>query len=444
MKRLPSGIFLKTIGHMKLSRRAILGAMTARSYASILGANDAVRVGLIGCGGRGLYVTGFMRKGSGVSLAGACDVDRRLASKAGASAGGNCFVTQDFRKLLERPEIDAVVVATPDHWHALAAIRALEAGKPVYVEKPLAHNVREGRAMVEAARRTRKLAMPGTQHRSAPHYAEVRQRVASGEIGEVRLVRVWNFSNMLPDGIGHTPDSAPPPELDWDMYLGPAPVRPYNPKRHVSTYRWFTDYAGGTITDFGVHRFDTVHQIMGEASPRRISASGGRYALRDMGEMPDTLAVTYEYPTYTMIYEMSNINGFGTGGRAPGMKYYNMRGREDRPHGEAYYGTKGTILADRIGYEVYTEKDEKPVERVPAADATSRHAQHFVACLRGVEKPVTDLEKAHRATNVAHLGNIAYRTGRKIEWDEAGESIAGDRMAAALLGRDWRKPWTIA
>jgi len=427
---------------MAWTRRAVLGAITARSYASILGANDSVRLGLIGCGGRGLYVTGFMRKVAGVSLAGACDVDRRLAEKAAAAAGG-CFYTQDFRRLLDRRDLDAVVVATPDHWHALPAIRALEAGKAVYVEKPLAHNVLEGRAMVEAARRHKALAMPGTQHRSAPHYAEIQRRIAAGEIGEVRLVRVWNFTNMLPDGIGRAPDSAPPPELDWEMFLGPAPIRPYNPKRHIATYRWFTDYAGGTITDFGVHRFDTVHQILGEASPLKISAAGGRYALNDMGEMPDTLVVSYQYPSYTMIYEMSNINGFGMGGRAPGMKYYNMRGQEDRPHGEAYHGTKGTILADRIGYEVYAEGDSKPVERIPARDATSIHCEHFIACLRGLGRPVTDLEKAHRATNVAHLGNIAYRTGRQIHWDPAAETIAGDRQAEALLGRPWRKPWTI-
>lgn len=428
---------------MKLSRRAVMGGLAARSYASILGANDAVRLGLIGCGGRGLYVTGFMRRVAGVTLAGACDVDRRLAVKASAGAGGDCFVTQDFRKLLERKEIDAVVVATPDHWHAFTTIRALEAGKPVYVEKPLAHNVREGRAMVEAAKKSRQLAMPGTQHRSAGHYAEVQQRIAAGLIGEVRLVRVWNYSNMLPDGIGHAPDSEPPPDLDWDMYLGPAPLRPYNPKRHISTYRWFTDYAGGTITDFGVHRFDTVHQIMGQDSPVKVAASGGRYALKDMGEMPDTLAVTYEYPAFTMLYEMSNINGFGAGGRAAGMRYYNMRGQNDRPHGEAYYGTKGTILADRIGYEIFPERDAKPVERVAGADATARHAQHFIDCLRGASKPVTDLENAHRATNVAHLGNIAYRTGRKIRWDAARERIEEDMEAQALLGRAWRKPWTL-
>lgn len=423
---------------MQQTRRAVLGGLSAKAYASIMGANDAVRLGLIGCGGRGLYVTGFMRRVAGVQLAAVCDVDRRLAEKARAQAGGECAAEQDFRKLLERKDLDAVAVATPDHWHALATIRSLEAGRAVYVEKPLAHHVREGRAMVEAARKSGRLALPGTQQRSAPHYAEVRQRIAAGEIGEVRLVRVWNFSNMLPNGIGRGEDSEPPAELDWEMYLGPAPRRPYNPKRHGPTFRWFTDYAGGTITDYGVHRFDTVHQIMGESSPRRISASGGRYALRDMGEMPDTLAVSYEYPEFTLLYEMSNINGYGMGGRAPGMRYYNARGANDRPHGEAYHGTKGTILADRIGYELFAEGDARPVERVPAADATGRHAAHFIACVRGVEKPVTDLERAHRATNVAHLGNIAYRTGRKIQWNEADETILGDREAAALLGREGR------
>lgn len=429
---------------MPATRRSLLGGIAASSYRSIQGANDNVRVGLIGCGGRGLYVTGFMTKVPGVAIAAVCDVHTGLAEKAKARAGSGCAAYQDFRKLLEQRDLDAVVVATPDHWHAIPAIRALEAGKAVYVEKPLAHNVREGRAMLEAARRTGKLALPGTQHRSAAHYAEVARRVAAGEIGEVRLVRVWNFSNMLPNGIGRVPDSAPPPELDWDFYLGPAPMRPYNPRRHGPTYRWFTDYAGGTVTDFGVHRFDTVHQIMGEKSPISVSAAGGRFTLNDMGEMPDTMTVTYQYPGYVMVYEMSNINGYGSGGRQPGARYYNARTTQDRPHGEAYYGTKGTIFADRIGYEVYMEGESKPPVRVDAADATSLHAAHFIACIRGLEQPHSDLERAHRATNVAHLGNIAYRTGRKIQWNEKDESIPGDREANALLGRAFRKPWTLA
>ncbi|NWF83970.1 MAG: Gfo/Idh/MocA family oxidoreductase [Bryobacteraceae bacterium] len=429
---------------MPATRRSLLGGIAASSYLSIQGANDAVRIGLIGCGGRGLYVSGFMAKVPGVAIAAVCDVHTALAEKAKARAGSGCSAYQDFRKLLEQRDLDAVVVATPDHWHAIATIRALEAGKAVYVEKPLAHNVREGRAMLEAARRTRKLALPGTQHRSAAHYAEAARRIAAGEIGEVRLVRVWNFSNMLPNGIGRAPDSAPPPELDWDLYLGPAPMRPYNPRRHGPTYRWFTDYAGGTITDFGVHRFDTVHQIMGEKSPLSVSAAGGRFALNDMGEMPDTMTVTYQYPGYAMVYEMSNINGFGSGGRQPGVRYYNARTTQDRPHGEAYYGTKGTILADRIGYEVYMEGESKPPLRVDAADATSLHAAHFIACIRGLEQPRSDLERAHRATNVAHLGNIAYLTGRRIQWNEKEESIPGDREADALLGRTPRKPWTLA
>ncbi len=431
------------MNNMEFSRRVLLGGVAARSYAAIQGANDAVRIGLIGCGGRGLYVSGFMAKVPGVTLAALCDVHKGVAEKAKARTGADCVVEQDFRRFLERRDLDAVVVATPDHWHAMVAIHALNAGKAVYVEKPLAHNVCEGRALINAARRSKKLAMPGTQQRSAPHYAEVQRRIAAGEIGDVRLVRVWNFNNMLPNGIGKPADSQPPPELDWDLYLGPAPVRPYNRLRQGPTYRWFTDYAGGTITDYGVHRFDTVHQIMGEKSPISVSAAGGRYAMTDIGEMPDTLAVTYQYPGYTMLYEMSNINGHGTGGRLPGVKYYNARAAQDRPHGEGYYGTKGTIFADRIGYEVYLEGDSKPPERVDATDATSRHAAHFIACLRGIEQPRSDMERAHRATNIAHLGNISYRTGHKIQWNEADETIAGDREAQALLARQPRKPWKL-
>jgi predicted dehydrogenase len=219
------------------------------------------------------------------------------------------------------------------------------------------------------------------------------------------------------------------------MYCGPAPRVKFNPKRFGSTFRWFRDYAGGTISDFGTHRFDTVHQVMGQDSPRTVSASGGRYQLRDAGEMPDTMVATYEYDGWVLTYEMSNINAHGLGRHSPSQRYYNQRGAQDRPHGEAYYGTKGTVVADRVGYEVWWEGDSRPAKQRAAQDVTGKHAAHFIACVRGLEKPRATPETAHRATNIAHLGNIALETGAKLRWDAEKEAFAGNKEANTRLAR---------
>lgn len=428
------------------SRRRFLGAsaVTAASYSRVLGANERVRIALIGCGGRGRYVARFMREAPGAAFVAVADVRTAQAQAAKQWAGEEAVSYSDFRRVLERNDVDAVLVATPDHWHANITILACEAGKHVYVEKPLAHNVHEGRAMVTAARRHDRVVQVGTQHRSAPHYREVQEIVQSGGLGEVHFVRVWNYFNMLPDGIGRAADSGVPAGTDWEMYLGPAPRRPYNAKRIGATFRWFWDYAGGTITDFGVHRFDTVHQVMGADTPLTVSASGGRYTLRDMGEMPDTLQVTWEYPGFVLSYESSTLNAHGTGGRTPGMKYYNMRGNEDHPHGEAYYGTKATLVADRVGYEIFPEPGQgvEPA-RKNTTDATSIHAKHFVDCVRGLAKTCADVETGHRGTAAAHLGNISYKTGRKLRWDGKKEEFTGDPEANRLLFREPRKPWDL-
>ena len=421
-------------------RRTFLagGALAARR---VLGANDRVRVGLIGCGGRGRYVARLMREAANVEFAAAADVYERNVRSACQWAGPDAHAFADFRKLLELKDIDAVLVATPDHWHASVAVLACQAGKDVYVEKPLAHNVHEGRAIVKAARRYNRVVQAGTQHRSAPHFREVAEIVRSGKLGEVLYVRVWNFSNMTPDGIGREPDSAPPPGLDWDMYLGPAPQRPFNRKRFLSTFRWFWDYAGGTITDFGTHRFDTVHQIMGADAPLSVAAAGGRFVLKDAGEMPDMLQVTYTYPKFVMSYEACNLNAHGLGGRSTGMRYYNARGDLDRPNGMAFYGTNGALFADRIGYEIYPDKGRIERKQMNTTDATALHAANFIACVRSRAKPNADVETGHRATLIGHLGNIAFKTGHKLNWDAANERFQDDREADALLRRAPRKPW---
>ncbi|HKW97622.1 MAG TPA: Gfo/Idh/MocA family oxidoreductase [Bryobacteraceae bacterium] len=430
------------------ARAAGAAALAASSAGRALGANDRVIVGLIGCGGRGRYVAQLIREAPGVEYAAAADVYLPNAERAREWAGPKAQAYQDFRRLLDRKDIDAVQIATPDHWHAIITVLACQAGKDVYVEKPLAHNVREGRAMVEAARRANRVVQAGTQHRSAPHFREVQQIIQSGKLGKVNWVRVWNYVNMFPQGIGHEADSEPPEGLDWNFYLGPAPLVPFNRKRFLVTYRWFWDYSGGYITDFGTHRFDTVQQVMGVTAPKTIAASGGRFSVRDDGEIPDVLQVTYEYPGFVLSYESCLLNGHGVGGRTPGMKYYNARGAEDRPNGMAYYGTYGALYADRVGYEIYPEPSRpglEPVERahMNTTDATRLHAANFIECVRSRNKPAADVEIGHRSTTVAHLGNIAFKTGKKLHWDADTEEFRDDGEASRLLARPARKPWDL-
>lgn len=446
-----------------MKRREFLAAVVSAGAVPagrVLSANDRVRVGLVGCGGRALLLGKLMRQVPNVEIAAVSDVFEPHAAAAKSWAGPQCASFRDFRELLDRKDVDAVVVATPDHWHATAAVLACRAGKDVYVEKPLGHNVKEGRAVVEAARRYQRIVQGGTQHRSAPHFREVARIIQSGELGPVRFVRVWNYVNTFPEGIGRAPDSDPPPGLDWDFYLGPAPFLPFNKNRFLVNYRWFWDYAGGMVTDFGTHRFDTVHQVMGVTAPLSMTASGGRYALRDGAETPDVFQATYEYPGFVLSYEASMINSHGLGGRSPGMKYYLARGETDRPHGMAFYGTNGTLFADRIGFEIYPEVNgptgpgafgarERPegyrMERKEAAsrDTTDVHVKNFVECVRSRARPAADAEIGHQAATAAHLGNIAFRTRRKICWDAAKEEIIDDPEASRLLGRAARKPWDL-
>jgi predicted dehydrogenase len=418
-------------------------------------------VGLIGCGGRGRSDADLLLRIPSVTIAAVCDVYQPHAEAAKAAAGSGCRSYGDFRKLLERKEIDAVLVATPDHWHAPITVLACQAGKDVYCEKPLAHSVREGRKMVDAARQYRRVVQTGTQHRSAAHFRQAAEIVQSGQIGPVHFVRVWNYLNMSPDGIGRAADSEPPPGLNWDFYLGPAPSVPFNKNRFLISYRWFWDYAGGMATDYGTHRLDSVHQVMGVDAPRSAAAGGGRFELSDGADTPDVVQITYEYPTFVLSYEASMVNGHGCGGRTPVKKYYLTRSTDDRPHGMAFYGTKGTLFADRVGFEVYPEPQGesgpgavKPAgsppqgfrcERTEVAggDATELHLANFIACVRSREKPAADVEIGHRSTTEPHLGNIAFRTGHKIRWNADREEIHDDPEASALLDRPARKPWNL-
>lgn len=438
-----------------MRRRTVLG-MAAAAASRIAGANERVHVGVIGCGGRGRYVARWMRE-AGAQITGAADVYLPNAERLKEESGNDCGVYQDFRRLLDRADIDAVLVATPDHWHAGAAVASCAAGKHVYLEKPFAYSIREGRAVAEAAKRYSRIVQPGMQHRSAEHFRECEAMVREGVIGKVHFVRTWNWVNMTPRGIGEPEPGEPPAGLDWDMYCGPAPLVPFDRRRFLGTYRWFWDYSGGYITDFGTHRLDTVQQIMGVEAPATISAAGSRFALQDAGEMPDVLIVTYEYPGFVLQYEGINLNGLGLGLRSAGMQYYNARGPLDRPNGMAFYGTEGTLLADRRGYEILPElaPGAPPPAGVPprfrterrsknVQDATPEHARAFLDAVCGLRPPPANAEAGHRSTTVAHLGNIAWRTGLKLRWDPQREDFDGQPEASRWLSRKPRRGWEWA
>ena len=447
----------------RMQRRRFLrtaggAAVTAASAARVAGANSRLRIALVGCGGRGKSVAAKAAAVEGAEYGYFCDVyDKQAEAAREELAGGVGELGKDFRRVMDDKDIDAVHVATPDHWHALPAVAALEAGKHVYVEKPLGHNVLEGKAMVAAAARSKAVFLTGTQHRSAPHLQEAAEIVQSGALQDVHFVRVWNYANLMPVGPGEKPDSDPPPGLDWDFYLGPAPWVPFNEMRFLRTYRMFFDYAGGWITDFGTHRFDTVHQIMGEERPKSVVAAGGRFAVGGMGDQPDLLQVTLEYPGFVLSYETCNINSFGSMGRlTPGMPLHGARAPENRPNGMVFYGSNGTLIVDRLGYEIIPEtgayggslsdKDAFAKSRLKrmhksGSEPSQLHAEHFVRCVRDGEPPRSEALTGHRSSLVAHLGNIAYHAGRKLKWDSEREDFEGDAEASRMLGRKARKPW---
>jgi predicted dehydrogenase len=448
--------FFKTLG----KSAAAISTISALSASRVMGANNRVNVALIGCGGRGQLVGKLMKAAPDVDFVALCDVYEAQIPSARQWIGDNAKAHHDFRRVLEMKEVDAVLIGTPDHWHAIPAVLACQAGKDVYVEKPIAYSVKEGRKIVDAVKKYDRVLQVGTQHRSAPHYAEAQEIVRSGALGPIHFVRIWNYVNMAPQGIGAAVDSAPPPGADWDFFLGPAPQRAFNKNRFIKTYRWFWDYGGGLVSDFGVHRFDSMHQVMGVDMPLSVNATGHRYELQDGCETPDLIQITYEYPGFIMSYEASMLNSLGVGGRTPGHNSYGARGEFDRPHGEAFYGANGTIMSSRIGYEIFPEPDAPSgpgaagrgersgapkAERkmVQGADRTDLHVANFIDCVRSRKKPVADAETGHRSSLIAHLGNISYRLGRKLRWDAKKEEVIFDPAANKMLWRQPREKWDL-
>ena len=422
------------------SRRSFIGsslASIAAARAAQAPASDRVRLGLIGCGGISVGDTNAFLAHKEVEIPIVCDVDdARLAittARLEKLTGKSPATVKDFRRIVERKDLDACLICTPDHWHAIPTIAALQSGKDVYVEKPLATSIAEGRAMRDAAARYNRIAQMGTHWRSGEHYREAVEMVQAGKIGKVRQVRCTAYLDWVTD-CGNPPDGPVPAGVDYDMWLGPAPLRPFNKNRFHFNFRWFWDYAGGLMTDWGVHLLNLALWAMGPEWPKAVISSGGKYALTDNSETPDTQITVYDFPSYTLIWEHQVQCGLGP---------------DRREHGVFFTGSDATLILDSSGWEIVAEPKKRTsvveMKRRYIVDEKVRaaHARNFLDCVRSRKPPVENLEIGHHVSTVAHLGNIALRSRSRIEWDAAAERVRGNEEANALVSRHYRAPWTL-
>ncbi|HOA63004.1 MAG: Gfo/Idh/MocA family oxidoreductase [Verrucomicrobia bacterium] len=412
----------------------LAGGLVLSPFPRAAAASEKVRVALIGSGamGRGDLATFFLNPE--VDCPVVCDVDDKQLAEAVKLVKEKRDATpdtvKDFRRVLERKDVDAVVVATPDHWHALPTVLACQAGKDVYVEKPLALTIAEGRAMIEAAQRHNRVCQMGAQRLSSPTYAQAVDFVKTGKLGKVGLVRAWAYLDWIRP-IGSPADGPVPPGVDYDMWLGPAPDRPFNSNRFHFNFRWFWDYAGGLMTDWGVHLIQVLLWAMGPEPPKSVMSSGGKYVLEDNSETPDTQITVYEFPTYTLVWEHKVGVGLGL---------YN------RPWGMSFTGTEGTLVINDSGWEILREptKDALEPKKYPGgADPRPAHVRNFLDCIKSRQQPIENLGVGHHVSTVAHLGNIALRTGHKVNWDTQAERVIADPKADALVSVSYRKPWQL-
>ncbi len=402
--------------------------------------SDQINIGAIGIKGMGWSNLSAALKQPGVNVVALCDVDKSvLDSRMGDLAKMGVDTSKvktygDYRKLLAQKDIDAVIIGTPDHWHALIMIEACQAGKDVYVEKPVGNSIEECRAMVAAQKRYNKIVQAGQWQRSQQHFRDAVDFIRTGQLGPIRTVKVWCYQGwMKPDP--KVPDSAPPPGVDYDMWLGPAPKRAFNASRFHFNFRWFWDYAGGLMTDWGVHLMDYAVFGMNADVPKSVSALGGQFAYPELSqETPDTMGALYEFDKFNLIWDhaMGIDNGlFG------------------RDHGIAFIGNNGTLEVDRGGWEVMEEKRSKEKVKVerksPTDNGLLKHWENFVAAVRS--RKAEDLNcpiqtGAHIAT-VCQLGNIAFRTQQKLVWDKAKERFTDEAVNKKYFGKEYHNGYKL-
>lgn len=421
---------------MSPTRRVFLGSAAAGfASSSLLAApSDRIRVGFIGLGGQGTGRLNQFLKQPDVEAVAVCDLDTRHMDRASGlvekAQGRKPDSIHDYRKLLARKDIDAVMIATPDHWHALPTVQACEAGKDVFIEKPLSFSIGEGRAMARAAARHKRVTQMGNHiHNDLPNYRRVVELVKSGSLGKINRVYCSLVSGEK--SLGSPADTTPPAELDYDFWLGPAPKRAYNPNRSHFTYRYFWDYSGGYFIDFWCHYTDVVYWALDLQAPKTVSAAGGRWLAQDNAETPDVLEVLYEYPGLVLTWTL----------HPKGRPGYDHMGSS-----VIFEGTDATLVANYSRHEVWVKgrKDEnfpKPPQSIPDSPG---HIREFLDAIKSRATTTCNVEYGHRLTKGGLLGNIAFRSGQRIAWDDAKERITNSSAADKMVTRRYRKPWKLA
>lgn len=432
--------FLK--GSAAMAGLSFAGVTAGRSPAQGKPApNERVAVAVVGVRGRGNHLLNAFASLADVDVTYVCDIDQPVVNQRVEALKNQTRhrpqAIKDFRKALDDKSLHALVLGTPDHWHAIPTIMACQAGKDVYVEKPDGHNILEGRTMVAAAIKYGRVVQLGTQARSEPSLHKAIQYIASGKLGRVRFAKGWESSKQ--GSIGHTPDSDPPPGVDYDMWLGPAPKRPFNRRRFHGSWRWFFDYGTGDLGNDGVHRLDKARWGLETAlasqrkklptTPGSVSAEGGKYYFDDDQQWPDTLMVTYDYPGCVLTYEM---------------RIWSPYPLEGEREGAAVLGDEGYMVIGNRRWRAFNAKGEQVAEDA-GGDATVAHAQNFIDCIRSRRKPAADLETVgHPSSLLCHLGNAAWRCGRSLRFDPETYTFIGDQDANQYLTRpEYRKPWVL-
>lgn len=418
------------------------------AHARSISPNDKLQVGVIGCNGMGWANVRSILNEPDVDLVAMADVDpsvltRRLVDYASLRTN-RPETYSDYRDLLARKDIDAVIIGTPDHWHCKMMIDAVNAGKHVYVEKPVANTIQECNLMTEAAKRTGKVVQTGQWQRSGPHYREAIDLVQSGQLGAIRLVKVWAYQGWM-GPLQPLPDGPVPEGVDYDMWLGPAPKRAFNPNRFHFNFRWYWDYAGGLMTDWGVHEIDIALYAMKAKAPLSVMASGGKIAYpEDPMETPDTLQSIYRYDGFSMLWE-----------HAMGID----NGPYQRREGIAFIGNNGTLVVDRNGYEVLIERESggynesrapkmaaiPPVKKPEEVRYLDLHTRNFVEAIKANNPALlnTPIDSGSIAAINAQMGNIAYRTGNKLFWDASSGTFGENKSANTLINAKYHNGWKL-
>lgn len=436
---------------MTVTRRGFLKSVAGTS-ALALGApfvkasskSRVYRTALIGSGWWGTNILSDAIKAGKSKLVALCDVDgsqlESAADEIAALTSDEPKRYRDYREMLDREEVEIVIVATPDHWHALNTIAALKAGAHVFVEKPTGHTVLESRAMVDVARQSDRVVQVGLHRRIGPHHVSGMKFLKEGHAGQIGLVRMFVHGGGGTES--PTPNSEPPKDLDWDLYCGPAPLRPFNRKIHPGGFRNFLDFANGTLGDWGVHWLDQVLWWTEEKFPRRIFSAGGRPVAGEpicndreqTSDAPDHQSAVYEFESFTATWEHHRFGG---------------NGPHRHPFGCYFYGTEGVFhMGWRDGWTFYPTGGKPPIHEDPQFDHQKDGHNvpplwnDFLRCIESGERPVADVEIGHRSTNLSLLGMLSYRLGRSLEWDGERERIVNDDEANALLKREYREGWT--